>query len=63
MNIIKKLFGRKKSTNAQTQEPECWYNDYDQKKKSGILPEVEGGALSGPNQAEYSSAQWLSKHQ
>lgn len=64
MNIFKKLFGKKKVEQTESQESECWYNNYhEKKKKRSILPSVEGGALAGPNQAEYSNAQWLSKHQ
>ena len=64
MDIFKKLFGKKKSKQEKVTEPECWYNNYhEKKKKSSVLPSVEGGALAGPNQAEYSNAQWLSNHQ
>ncbi len=59
MNIFKKLFRSKKA--KEDKKSECWYNNYHEEKKKRRGEVVEGAALSGPNQIDYSIAQYLSK--
>ncbi len=62
MRILKKCY--KKSKEEDKKQQECWYNNYhEQEKSKWVEPEIEGGALSSPNQMYYSTAQQAAKNQ
>lgn len=61
MNILKKLFGKFKKKN-QKKEPECWYNNFHEKKRSRWSEPIEGEALSSTNgQMDHSITNSISK--
>ena len=62
MSIFKK-FGKKPQEGTEKKQ-ECWYNNYhEQEHSKWVEPEVEGGALSSPNQMYYATAQQAAKNQ
>ena len=62
MCILKKLF--RKFKREEKKEPECWYNNFHEQKKSRWnVPVPDEGALSSDNSFYYSTAQQAAKHQ
>ena len=62
MNIFKRVFGKLGKKNKQ-QEPECWYNNFHEQKRSRWQEPIEGAAFSSPNQGDHNVARSISKSQ
>ena len=55
MNIFKKLIKRRpKNKQTSQKSAECWYNNVHENAESKLGEPLEGAALSGSNQYEYS---------
>ena len=55
MNIFKKIFKKKTKDKKEEKKNECWYNNAHEKAESNLGEPLEGAALSGQNQFEYST--------
>ena len=58
MSVFEKLFTKKseKGTKAPEEKNECWYNNVNEMADGKNGEPLEGAALSGSNQFEYSVA-------